>query len=477
MGGRLQGGSYPAQYHGFGTGHGAELWSGAIATSFNPDGSFSTTDQSTASTYARIMESGVGGRTADVTNSSWGSTEPTGFTTRAAGIDGLINRNGTVAVFSAGNRGPGPNTVGNPASGYNAIAVGALGSDTSSPPYNTVSGFSSRGPNDFLHPVTGLVPAAISQRAEVDIAAPGQNLTLAVFEGEGAPTDLYFPGLLGTSFAAPLVAGGAALLVDAGYDLYGGGAAIDGRVIKAVLQNSADKTAGWNNGQLNNAGIITTTQSLDYAVGAGRMNLDAAFDQYVRIAAGGDAGTTDVPGLGGAFVVSPVGWDFGDVDAGGSSLYFISDLLQAGTLFNATLAWWADRNPGNVDPVSADFSGADEEHLANLNLFIFEYDPTNFSILNTVAQSISNYNVVEHLSFLLPQTGFYGIRVNYDDAWWNFTGQSGELYGLAWDAGADDAGANAVPEPSSAALLTAASLGVALYRRRGRQQELASVAA
>jgi len=87
-------------------------------------------------------------------------------------------------------------------------------------------------------------------RAPVDLVAPGENLTLAYYGGGtggnafGGPVtlqnNLYSSGLNGTSFAAPIVAGGAALVASAGKALYTSDAkAIDGRVIKAVLMNSA----------------------------------------------------------------------------------------------------------------------------------------------------------------------------------------------------------------------------------------------
>src|SRR4029078_6585924 len=116
----------------------------------------------------------------------------------------------------------------------------------------------------------------------------------------------------GTSFAAPSVTGGAALLYDAAYSLLGATPnARDTRVMKAVLMNSADKTLGWNNGQVahpNGNGGVLTTQSLDSRLGTGRMNLNRAFDQLL-------SGTTDVAGAAAGVVgtVENIGWDFGQV--------------------------------------------------------------------------------------------------------------------------------------------------------------------
>src|SRR5207248_1039476 len=287
-------------------------------------GGFSTTYQSQLSTYRQILVTGVGGQRADVINSSWGdqpgSIDPTGSANGdfSRYIDALVSTtagsgSAKTVVFAAGNAGPGPNTVGSPAAGYNVIAVGALGRSTDGVPYNAVSSFSSRGPNDFFIPnvaqptslAQGTVVSAV--RARVDIAAPGEQLYLA--DGVASnPTS--YSRTQGTSFAAPTVAGGATLLVsDARTNSFANLAeATDGRVVKVVLQNSADKTAGWTNAQTFNGSTWSTSQGLDLAVGTGRMNLDQAFAQFNPSAAvtGGLAGNA-----GGTVHVS--GWDRGRV--------------------------------------------------------------------------------------------------------------------------------------------------------------------
>jgi hypothetical protein len=453
MSGR-QSGQFGNNYFEPGIAPGATTYSGAIATSFGSGTSFSLSAASTASTYSTMITTGTGlPQTVDVFNSSWGFTSPTGNNLLTGGVDGLINDSGVVGVFSAGNSGPGTNSVGGIGAGYNSITVGALGSDTSNPAYSTISGFSSRSPNDFYNASTGQTISAA--RAAVDITAPGQNLTLAAI---GTSTS-YNTNLAGTSFSAPIVAGGAGLVVDAGKDLYGGGSSIDGRVVKSVLLNSADKLAGWSNGLTNNGGVLETTQSLDYTYGAGRMNLDSTFDQFVNIANGGMAGTTDLIG---GDTIATVGWDLGTVSAGGIQSYFIDQQLLGGSEFSATLSWFADTNPGSL----ADFAGAAYEHLANLDLFVFEYDnPTSRNIIRSIARSISLYNVVEHLSFNLDRTGFYGIQVGYTGSHWNFSGETGETYGLSWSG-------TAVPEPSTTVLLLLGSL-VAVRQIRRRRGEAA----
>ena len=126
------------------------------------------------------MKNGVNGKTADVINSSWGNGNTTGSDPVARAIDGLIYSTGKTFVAAAGNGGPGPNTVGSPASGYNGISVGRSGPDTDPVPYNTTPGFSSRGPNDYQAPAGPVIPAV---RPAVDSSAPGQDLTLAYYGG------------------------------------------------------------------------------------------------------------------------------------------------------------------------------------------------------------------------------------------------------------------------------------------------------
>jgi autotransporter-associated beta strand protein len=443
-----------------GIAHGADLWSGAIATTAGggSETGFTATYQSQLSTYRQLLVTGVasaGGQRADVINSSWGdppgSVDPTGSANGDSSryIDALLTTtagagSAKTVVFPAGNAGPGPNTVGSPAAGYNVIAVAALGRSTDAIPYNAVSAFSSRGPNDVFIPSVAQ-PVNLTQgtvvpgvRARVDIAAPGEQLFLA----DNTSTTGYSRAQ-GTSFAAPAVAGGAALLVsDARTNSFANLAeAIDGRVIKAVLQNSADKTAGWSNGQAFNGSTWTTTQGLDFAVGAGRMNLGQAFAQFhpsATVTAGlaGNAGGT----------VTVSGWDRGRVTQGTPNDYRLDTPLAAGSSLNVTLGWFADRFVNNtgatVGGVAPD--GTAEIAFHDLRLEVWRTNGVGGPLLGSapVAVSDSRYNTTEHLSFLIPKDGTYLIRVSRADGAagtvWDFGTPGGPGpsnttdYGLAW---------------------------------------------
>jgi hypothetical protein len=442
---------------------GTDLRSGALATRWNGSAyarSFSINQNSVLGAYQPFFG------TADVINSSWGGGSPAGNNATAILLDGFAAQNsGTTFVVAAGNSGPASNTVGSPGSGYNAITVAALDNGGNNA-YDTVAGFSSRGPNNYADPVNGTITGV---RAAVDIAAPGTNLTAAFYGGQtggnnttlagssnlGAESDRYDLSVAGTSFSSPIVAGGVALLKSASYNtaaLASNTASRETLVVKSVLMNSADKTAGWSNGQVSHAnglGGVSTTQALDWAVGAGRMNLDQAFDQYLT------AGTRDVLGLanGNLGTVSAVGWDYGNVALGGSNLYSIGSMLQGNSLFNVTLNWFRNRA---FDPIS--LSATD---LAQANLTLRVRDLLTNSI---ISESSSLYNTAEHLSFLLPRTSQYGIEVLYGNN--TFGGSLGTNYGLAWSGSAS---ATAVPEPSSLALLIVSSgmaIGLRLKRKK-----------
>jgi hypothetical protein len=89
-----------------------------------------------------------------------------------------------------------------------------------------------------------------------------------------------------------------------------------------------------------------------------------------------------------------------------------------------------------------------------------------------IARSASDYNTVEHLSFTLPRSGFYGLRVEYaDNTFDNTTGGiwgTGVLpqdYAISWQA---------VPEPGIVTLAVAAAGLWGLRRTRRPASGLAA---
>lgn len=440
-----------------GIAYGASLWSGAIATSWNTgtnafQTSFNLPVSATgnANFFGPYYAASVGGvsntttgtstnyGTADVINSSWGTA---GLGTTAKGfynftLDALTFASGKPFVFAAGNDGPATNTLTNQPSSINVFTVAALKGASTAPYYDTVPTYSSRGPVDFFlttstNGSTGTTLTGV--RAKVEIAAPGDNLTLAAYGGKtggnaGATggnvfssTNTYFNSLSGTSLAAPVVAGSLALLVDVAKDRFAGSAAsVDGRTLKAVLMNSASKITGWTNNTSLQGGVYRTTQGLDYATGAGRLNLATAFSQFT-------AGVTDLPGTAGA-TVSSLGWDAGAVASNASSItdYPFNYCLLRNTTFTATLSWYA-RGVYGISPNYTARYGS----FYNLDLQLYRVDPDGNTL---VAESASLYNSSEHLYFTLPTSGQYFIRVRNAGALWQFGSDSSIPYGLAWSS-------------------------------------------
>jgi hypothetical protein len=480
MGGR-PGGANPGEYQ-RGMAPDAQLASGSVAlywptndpsyprftTAFYLD----TFGTSMYGPYRAAFITGVpttsGLRTADVINSSWvfskGSFDLAGIDNLSGTIDALISENPrTLVTWAAGNTlptGAGPNMVPSGGSAYNNFTVAALAPNGTA--YDIPSVFSNGGPNDYGDSQNGFVSAV---RQVVDIAAPGESFSTAYYGGQsggngpnvfgpandpaGGP-DYYSRSVRGTSFAAPTVAGGAALLYDAAYAQLGSDPdARDSRVMKAVLMNSADKTQGWDNGQSanpNGLGGVLTTRGVDNRVGAGRMNLNKAFDQFL-------SGTRDVTGTtqGAEGVVNAMGWDFGQVNQGTTNDYVITNSLTAGTPFTATLTWFRDRQ--TVGQTSfTDLS------LDNLDLELW-------SSIGGIAQSLisasnSIYNNTEHFTFSIPTTGQYMLRVRWTGEIFDLVADANlAKYGLAWSATA------AVPEPGTLALVGVA-ISVFAARRR-----------
>lgn len=453
--------------------------SGAIATQWYGSGSFDITAKSFYSAYnhyftqswSRTINYGGGlsvqfSAPTDVINSSWGYGDATGKSDLTKAVDGMARAHPlTTLVVSAGNSNTpenSSNNVGGPASGFNSISVGAVGNGTYNE-FGTVSEFSSRGPQDYSDPVHGLV---VGVRAPVDIVAPGTSLAAAHYGGAtgsnrpglstetaDTATDLYNI-VAGTSFAAPIVAGGVSLLKSVSYLADMTETSRDTRVIKSVLMNSATKLAGWDNGQhLDiNTGVTVTTQSLDWAQGAGLLNLDKAFDQYY-------SGTQDVAGTGGGSI-STFGWDYGTVQLDGYNDYAIHFTLQATAILDVTLSWFSnvglpELGPDTLDPLDQTLTTQDLG-FANLYLEIWNADFTHL-----FATSMSQYNSVQELHYVLPVDGEYGLRVHY--AKQMYGDAVPEDYGLAWYANAPVEG---VPEPGVFALSGVAGLVIVMFHRR-----------
>jgi serine protease AprX len=149
---------------------------------------------------------------------------------------------------AAGNHGPSSGTASG--IGRNVLSVGAYDDrNTVSTADDLVATFSSRGPTP-------------GGRKKPDLLAPGIGIVAPDAQWEGANPD--FTSVQGTSFSAPFVAGGMALLEGAGIT--------DARVQRAILVNSARPWAGQTSWQPD--------------VGWGALDLTTAFAQRANFQIG-----------------------------------------------------------------------------------------------------------------------------------------------------------------------------------------------
>ena len=207
----------------------------------------------------------------DVISLSWGTDDADAFTQWwQRGLDALAERDGNTIVAGCGNGNAKFRGIARPSWGYNIISVGSaegLGAFPENLRYvGGASGeLTSFGPTD-------------DGRAKPDCVAPGAVLGPAAESNSGYVRDS--GANCYSSFAAPQVAGVAALLIEAARQ--GGNAgADDPRLIKALILNGANKLAGWHKGE---CGLGDDTfVPLDFHQGAGLVN---AANSYRQLQAG-----------------------------------------------------------------------------------------------------------------------------------------------------------------------------------------------
>lgn len=340
-----------------------------------------------------------------------------------------------------------------PSDNFNGITVGA--SDKDGGVYRRVG-----VANSFIYD-------AVGNRSLIDIIAPSRDVEVA--RQNNAVMSIGAMG--GTSFAAPHVAGTAALLrqhaqnqIQASAPRFGANA-LHHEVAKAVILNSADKLIdngtvmvdgntvpqggllGMERTVLKQDGVSTWLDSdafddfapgtggiffdggafaLDTEMGAGHLNAKRAVQQFIP--GEYEADTTPVP---------PIGWDFGTTSGTNDiNKYAFNQQMTAGDFISVTLAW--DRkvefdidnsptmefNSGDTfKPYTIDDPNADDV-ISDLQLYLVPSG--SFTISDAVALSVGE-GTVQHIFFPIPTTDTYEIWVRQldDDA-------GAQDYGLAW---------------------------------------------
>ena len=341
---------------------------------------------------------------AEIVTVSFGSQFEDWWTT---GIESLVEHYGLIVVASIGNGTDSHDPVLFPAAGSNVIGVGVVDSVNSSNQAINLSNFSIAYPE---HSSFG--PTADGQ-CKPDIVAPGNCLAADIFE-----PNQYEPTGNWSSFATPIVAGAAGLLVQKAKlepDLsmaispYGGNC-----VIKAILMNSATKLPYWHKGYLSTNDDHTAP--LDFIQGAGMLNALGAYEHLIS--------GQQKPGN-----ISTIGWDLSQLDnnINYEKIYKFSLLEPANKIITTTLTW--NKNFSNIYP----FEPLPEKDN-NLRLELWAVDPQDSTISYLLDYSDSPIDNVEHIYTAAdPNFTDYEIIVSVSSVHDQKALNTIQRYGLAWN--------------------------------------------
>lgn len=443
-------GIYDARNKGMGIAPQAELYSASFYAAPDKSGApFTHTSLITA--FRRFFGD------ADVINTSWGTVWPVQTVEYYSYLmDALCRKHPRTVFFAAsGNTGNLPDEarrgkVSTIASGFNNIAVGALGNP---PAFDRLYHNSSFKPVDFINPVTGRKEGV---RAGVDLTAPGEGLVVPAMKPDEPELTALASRTAGTSVASPVAAGAAALLIAAAREEKLEPSLLDARLVKALLLNAADKPADWTNGSRTGAyrrhrDVAVTTQALDYRYGAGRLNL-------------AEAGRLLKAGRGKA-------WQR-DVLKPGESRVEPLGRLPRGASVTATLVWYQDCVIAGIDDFPDDrelarLSAAGKRDplgkpelkyrgMADYALELWAGKPGDMAAARLAAVSDTPNNTVEHLAVRVPAEGEYFLRVTFGGMTYGQAPREGEPAVWAWSVRAEAPEA-AAPEPLPSTGKTGAS--------------------
>jgi hypothetical protein len=222
-----------------------------------------------------------------------------------------------------------------------------------------------------------------------------------------------------TSDSAPLVAGSATILIQAGLRGDGGSdtnSAVDARTLKALLLNGAIKPANWAN---------PSPSPLDPHYGAGILNI---FNSYRQLAGGKHpfiastsatpSGSSHLPASATGNVSTLSGWDFNTISSSvlsdGINHYFFTLVSAASNAtFTGTLTLVWNRAANNLN---------------DLDLYLY-----NAASGSLIASSTSQVDNVEHIFVTKLPPGRYDLQVLKNGGAGGKSVTSTETYALAFE--------------------------------------------
>lgn len=246
-----------------------------------------------------------------------------------------------------------------------------------------------------------------------------------------------------TSFSTPIVASGAALLMDGASTLFAGNAttianARDFRTVKSLLMAGAAKD-GLGAGGNHTWTATSSSQPLDAIYGAGRLNV---FHSYLILESGQQNASSSAN-------VTSSGWNFETVASASPDYYFFDLDPQDSSAFSLSISLnWA------VEVAPDIFGNYNNPTLTLRDLTLTLFDATGYSLGSQVAVSNSSVENLEYLWLSSLQAGRYAMRVSSASS-------SLTEYGIAWQA-------LAVPEPQGVALIVFGLTISTLVPRRQR---------
>jgi hypothetical protein len=325
------------------------------------------------------------------------------------GIEAMAQKYGLTVVVGIGNGSNSSDPVLFPGAGSNIIGVGVVKSVESNDVNAGLSRFA------LVYPEYSSMGPTPDARCKPDIVAPGNYL--AAVAGE---PNLYEPTGDWSSFATPVVAGAAAMLIQQAHADPNLQQAVshDGGdcVVKSVLLNSATKLPYWHKG------LLTRNDDhdvpLDYLQGAGMVNAVAASNQLLA----GQRLPGDCP---------TAGWDLNklNLDQTPENAYKIRITNPADKMITATVTW--NRQFSLTYPFEHD-----TQKDADLRLEVWAVDsnePNNDYLLDYSDSRIDN---VEHV-YTPVDANFteYEIVVLFSDEHDVNQPQVSPPYAVAWNVG------------------------------------------